>query len=92
MSAGMFHARARALQRIPGVCPGLLVNGIRWAIQRNRRDVLHFVDWQGEDRCIWWGVSATGQRFTAIAEPSTGYVITVMAGWVRPGCKRRASA
>lgn len=92
MSAPMVHARARALLRVPGVCPGLLVKGVRWAILNNRRDVLHFVDWQGEDRCFWWGVSAAGQKFTAVANPATGYVITIMGGWKRPANDRRASA
>lgn len=81
MSAPMFHARVRALQRVPGVCPGELVKGIQWAIQHNRRDLLAFADWQGEDRCIWYGVAATGQKFTAIANPMSGAVITVFEGW-----------
>lgn len=90
----MFHARIRAMQRIPGVCPGLLVRGVQWAIRKNQRDILTFVDWQGDDRCFWWGIAAAGQKFTAVANPTTGYVITVIAGWVQlPAAeKRRASA
>lgn len=88
MSACMYHARLRAMERVPGVCPGLLVEGIQWAIKNNRRDVLHFVDWQGNDRCFWWGVSANGHRFTAVANPVTGYVITVMRGWKTPNPER----
>ena len=88
----MRHARLRAMQRVPGVCPGLLVEGVQWAITSNRRDILQFVDWQVEDRCFWWGVSATGRPFTAVANPITGYVITIIDGWKKPPRKQKATA
>lgn len=80
--APMFHARIRALERVSGVCPGVLVRGIQWAIKSNRRDLLHFVRWQGDDRTVWHGTAANGKNFTAVANPTTGAVITIMAGWV----------
>lgn len=77
----MSHAIARAMQRVPGVCPGLLVKGCLWAIKHNRHDIVEFVEWQGEDKGIWRGVAANGKKFRIVANPVLSLPITVMEGW-----------
>lgn len=77
----MSHAVARALQRVPGVCPGLLVRGCLWAIKNNRHDILEFVELRGPDKGVWRGMTATGRRFRFVANPALCLPITVMVGW-----------
>jgi hypothetical protein len=75
----MLHARIRALERIPGICPGMFVRGIAHAVKHNRRDVLECVGMQDKVICLYAGRAVTGQVFRAAVDATTGNVITVMA-------------
>jgi len=75
----MLHARLRAMERIPGVCPGLLVKGISHAVKNNRRDILECVGMQDEVICLYAGRTSTGQVFRAAVDATTGSVVTIMA-------------
>jgi len=77
----MIHATKRAMERVPGVCPSVLIRGCLWAIKNNRHDILEFVEWRGKDKGVWRGRAANGLKFRIVANPIKLFPITIMDGW-----------
>lgn len=75
------HALLRAMERCPGVCPGVLIRGLNWAVKHRRSDVVQLLASLPGDgiRELYRFRLADGQPRFLICCAVTGYVITILA-------------
>jgi len=74
------HALQRAIERCPGVCPGVLIRGLNWAVTNRRHDVVQFLTSLPGDglRELYRFKLSDGQTRFVICCGVTGYVITIL--------------
>ncbi|MFV1626836.1 MULTISPECIES: hypothetical protein [unclassified Phaeobacter] len=74
------HAMQRALERCPGVCPGVLLRGLHYAILEQDEAVARFVGTIRGDQflSIYFFQLPDGRTRYALGVTPTGFVVTIL--------------